>query len=308
VATSQVSPGTRSSDMTQQARTRVPMSTRRRLARWRVTARRPSSSLRRLPDILIIGAQRCGTSSLYKYLGQHPAVIPSIRKEVEYFSTRYTEGLAWYKSHFPLRRPSSMGQSLTFEATPDYLLHPLSAERASALVPDARVIALLRDPVSRAYSQYQHNRRLGHEPLSFDAALDAEESRIGGELERIKVDPVHPARMLRRHGYVERGKYDEQLERWLERFPPNNIHVVRSEDFFSSPNASYQEILRFLELPFFEPAEFLNYSPRRKAAHVSSEANGAPGMGQRTRMRLQEAFEPHILGLERMLDRDFRWR
>src|SRR5687768_3190458 len=83
VATSQVSPRTRSSDMTQQARTRVPMSTRRRLARWRVTARRLSSSLRRLPDILIIGAQRCGTSSLYKYLGQHPAVIPSIRKEVE---------------------------------------------------------------------------------------------------------------------------------------------------------------------------------------------------------------------------------
>ena len=234
MATSQVSPRTRSSDMTQQARTRVPMSTRRRLARWRVTARRPSSSLRRLPDILIIGAQRCGTSSLYKYLGQHPAVIPSIRKEVEYFSTRYTEGLAWYKSHFPLRRPSSMGQSLTFEATPDVSCSiPCLQKGLLRWFPTPAVIALFEDPVSRAYSQYQHNRRLGHEPLSFDAALDTR-TRIGGELERIKVDPVHPARMLRRHGYVERGKYDQQLERWLERFPPNNIHVVRSED--SSPH------------------------------------------------------------------------
>lgn len=306
----QMSDGSRLSlDISEQARTRVSMSTRRRLARWRVTARRPSSPLRSLPDVLIIGTQRGGTSSLYKYLGQHPAVIPSIRKEVEYFSTRYTEGLAWYRSHFPLKRPPSVPQRLTFEATPDYLLHPLAAERASAIVPDVRVIALLRDPVSRAYSQYQHNLRLGHEPLSFDDALDAEQSRIQGDVERIAVDPAHLARSLRRHGYVERGKYAEQLQRWIERFPASNIHIVKSEDFFSAPEASFEAILRFLDLPPFEPAEFRNYSLRRTTPNASKHPpDDSRGIREQTRSRLREVFEPQILGLQQMLDRDFGWR
>ena len=305
-----MSSGTRqSTDIADQVRARLPMPARRRLARWRVAARRPTSSLRSLPDVLIIGAQRCGTSSLYKYLGQHPAVSPSIRKEVEYFSTRYTEGLSWYRSHFPLRRPSSMKPPMTFEATPDYMLHPLAAERAFALVPDARIIALLRDPVSRAYSQYQHNLRLGHEPLSFDDALDAEESRLEGEVERLKADPAYLAHPLRRHGYVERGKYDEQLLPWLKRFPSDRFHIVRSEDFFVSPEASFQEILSFLELPPFQPVEFHNYSQPLKAASAQVAAPvDPPKPSDAARTRLTQALAPHISAVQELLDRDFVWR
>ena len=285
------------------------MPARRRLARWRVAARRPSSALRSLPDVLIIGAQRCGTSSLYKYLGQHPAVSPSIRKEVEYFSTRYTEGLSWYRSHFPLRRPSSMNPPLTFEATPDYMLHPLAAERAFALVPNARVIALVRNPVSRAYSQYQHNLRLGHEPLSFDEALEAEESRIDGEVERLKSDPAYQARSLRRHGYAERGKYDEQLSPWLERFPTDRFHIVKSEDFFSAPEAAFHQILRFLDLAPFQPAEFHNYSqPVKTAPAPDAPPVASPKASEASRTRLRQVFEPHVSRLEQLLDRDFGWR
>jgi len=298
-----------STDIAEQLRARMPMPARRRLARWRVAARRPTSSLRALPDVLIIGAQRCGTSSLYKYLGQHPAVSPSIRKEVEYFSTRYTEGLSWYRSHFPLRRPSFMNPPMTFEATPDYMLHPLAAERAFALVPNARVIALLRNPVSRAFSQYQHNLRLGHEPLSYDEAIETEPTRIEGEVERLKSDPAYQARALRRHGYAERGKYDEQLLPWLERFPANRFHIVRSEDFFSDPEASFQEILRFLELPSFQPAEFRNYSQPQKAPPSQEAAPvDSPKPSEETRARLRQVLEPHISRVQQMLDRDFGWR
>ena len=185
------------------------MSSRRRLARWRVQARRPTSFLRALPDFLIVGTQRGGTSSLYKYLGQHPEVSPSTRKEVEFFSTRFDAGVEWYRAHFPLRRRS--GRLHTFEATPDYLLHPLAAERAYRLLPEAKIIAMLREPTSRAFSHYNHNRRLGHEPLSFTDALAAEPERIAGERARLLADSSYRALDLRRHGYVERGKYDEQL-------------------------------------------------------------------------------------------------
>jgi hypothetical protein len=298
-----------STDIAEQVKGRISMPNRRRLARWRVAARRPTSSLRSLPDVLIIGAQRCGTSSLYKYLGQHPAVSPSIRKEVEYFSTRYTEGLNWYRSHFPLKRPSWINSPMTFEATPDYLLHPLAAERAFALVPNARVIALVRNPVSRAFSQYQHNLRLGHEPLSFEDALDAEESRIEGEVERLKADPAYQARALRRHGYVERGKYDEQLRPWLERFPASRFHVVKSEDFFTAPEASFREILGFLGLPPFQPAEFHNYSQPLKAAPAQDAPQvDSPKASEEARTLLRQAFEPHTARLQQLLDRDFGWR
>jgi hypothetical protein len=198
---------------------------------------------------------------------------------------------------------------MTFEATPDYMLHPLAAERAFDLVPNARVIALLRNPVSRAYSQYQHNLRLGHEPLSYDEAIATEQSRIDGEADRLRSDPSYQARALRRHGYAERGKYDEQLVPWLERFPTERFHIVRSEDFFSNPEASFQEVLRFLELPPFQPAEFRNYSqPLKPASTQETPPVDTPKPSEETKTRLRQVLEPHVARVQQLLGRDFGWR
>lgn len=278
------------------------MPARRRLARWRVTARRPTSFARRLPDFLIVGAQRCGTSSLYRYLGQHPSISPSIRKEVEYFSTRYTEGVDWYKSHFPLRALG--GDRQTFEATPDYLLHPLAAERARELLPEARIIVMLRDPVARAFSQYLHNRRLGQEHLRFAEALEAEPARIKGEIERCRFEPAYKAVSLRRHGYAERGKYDVHLLPWLERFPRERIHIVRSEDFFSSSESVFNAVVEFLDLPPFQPSEFRNYSLRKSPDASKAEEPE----GHKARDELRRLFEPHCQRLAGLLGRDFGWQ
>jgi hypothetical protein len=117
--------------------------------------------------VLVVGAQRCGTSSLFKYLGAHPECGASIRKEARFFTEYYHEGTDWYRAHFPLSAGRPRRQ-IYFEATPDYLLDPRVPQRAKALLPeDFRIIALLRDPVERAYSHYWHNRRLGSERIPF---------------------------------------------------------------------------------------------------------------------------------------------
>jgi hypothetical protein len=114
---------------------RFSQQTRRRLNRLRLALRAPTAAMRMLPDFIVIGAQRGGTSSLFKYLSFHPEIVPSIRKEVEYFSRyRGEHGFSWYRSHFPLnttrtRAHAAGRQLLTFEATPTYLDHPHTPPR-----------------------------------------------------------------------------------------------------------------------------------------------------------------------------------
>jgi hypothetical protein len=278
------------------------MRTRRRLAMARVNARMPTAALRMLPDFVIIGAQRCGTSSLYKNLGHHPDLVSSLRKEVEYFSVRYQMGERWYRSHFPLRaRRLGHGGLRTFEATPDYLFDHRAPPRAAELIPGARLIALLRNPTERAFSHYQHNLRLGHEPLGFDEALEREDARVEGEVDRMLQDPHYPALRLRRYGYVRRGFYAEQLVRWLACFPVHQLLVIRSEDLFADPAKTLGEILSFLELRQWRSPEFRNYSYAAPGRRPSSELPSS------LRDRLTAIFAPHNQRLEDLLGRDFAW-
>jgi Sulfotransferase domain len=179
--------------------------------------------LRPLPDFLIIGGQRCGTTSHYYYLRAHPQVLAALVKEVHFLSLHWTRGEGWYRAQFPLRagkagrRPAA---PLTFEATPYYLAHPLAPSRAAPLLPEVKLLVLLRDPVSRAWSHYRHMVRLGLEPLSFEEAIAQEPARLAGEVERIRSDPHYDAVRHRRYSYLARGAYAEQLQQWLGHFPP----------------------------------------------------------------------------------------
>lgn len=237
----------------------VSTNTRRRLAFGLVRARRPTARWRPLPNLLVIGAQRCGTSSLFKYLGGHPQCHASVRKEIRYFTEFYSEGVNWYKAHFPLK---TVGPSrVIFEATPDYLLDSRVPQRAIDLLPDVRVIALLRDPVERAYSHYWHNRRLGTESLSFPEALAMEAERIGRALEEIEKRPEMPTpKSLLRYSYLERSRYAKHLEPWLERVPRDRFLVVRSEAFYKDTDQVFQAILSFLGLKAWSPGTFENFS------------------------------------------------
>lgn len=262
----------------------------------RVELRRLGASSRPLPDFLIVGAQRGGTSSLYRYLGAHPDVVASLRKETEYFSTEYRRGDSWYRAHFPRRSTQKM---VTFEATPAYLLHPLAADRAAATVPGAGIIAMLRDPVARAFSQYRHNRRLDNEPLPFAEAIAAEPERLRGEYERIRLDPDYQAIPLRRFGYVERGLYARQLERWLDRF--DRVLVVSSDEFMQDPRPVFSSVLDFLDLDPWAPEAFANYSYRDPATRPGADMPGD------VRNQLEIAFRDPNARLRELLDRDFAW-
>jgi hypothetical protein len=274
------------------------MRLRHRVAKARLRYRVPTGRFRALPDALIIGAQRSGTSSLYRYLGRHPGVAPSFRKEVEFFSRYYSRGVPWYRAHFELEAGR---QRLRFEATPDYLFHPLAAERAAAVVPEARLIALLRNPVFRAWSHYQHMVDLGFETLAFDGALDAEAKRCAPELAALDADPDYDAKALLRYSYVARGRYAEQLDRWLAVFPPEQLLVLRSEDFFRDTTTVFARILEFLELDPWAPPAFTNES--RLQGRPS-----ATGLPAASTARLEDTFaEPNRLLVDLLGDGAPRW-
>lgn len=231
---------------------------------------------------------------------------PSLRKETQYFSTRYDRGETWYRANFPHRFATSERRapsSITFEATPDYMLHPLAAERAAATVPDAKVIALLRNPIERAYSHYQHMARLRFEELEFAEALAAEETRLSGEMERVANDPGYPAKDLLRFSYFIRGRYVEGLERWARHYPlGERLLVLRSEDLFSDTAGSLRQIERFLDVDEWIPDQLPNYSYSAK----SSRPTGSMDTGVRT--ALESRFKPWNDKLYALLGTDLGWQ
>ena len=179
----------------------MSVSTKRRIAGRRVRLRRGTGFARAMPAFMILGTQRGGTSSLYKYLEGHPDVAASIRKETEYFSRRFGEGEAWYRAHFPFAIGSG-ARRLGFEATPDYLFYPPTPQRVARRLPGARFVVLLRDPVERAHSHYLHMVRLGFEDLGFDEALAREADRIAGDVAALERDPLFYCRDLLRYSYA----------------------------------------------------------------------------------------------------------
>jgi hypothetical protein len=258
-----------------------------------------TSFARAMPAFMILGTQRGGTSSLYKYLEGHPDLAASIRKETEYFSRRFGEGEAWYRAHFPLTiGPGARRHA--FEATPDYLFYPSTPERVATCLPDAHFIVLLRDPVARAYSHYRHMVRLGFEDLSFEDALARETDRIAGDLAALERDPLFYCRALLRFSYASRGRYADQLERWFAAFDPSRFLVLRSEEMFADPGRAVDDITEFLGVRSWRPSAFHNYSREPVDAGERSPSSKAVA-------HLRRALDPQVVELERILGRSMGW-
>ena len=254
---------------------------------------RATSFARPLPGFLILGAQKAGTTALYAYLRWHPGITGPAWKEVSYFDRHYRRGTRWYRGQFPLRA----GDRLVGEASPGYLFHPLAPERVRATVPDAKLIALLRDPVDRALSHYHHEVALGREALSFEEAVDAEPERTRGEQERLVREPGFFSHAWWDYTYLARGRYVEQLERWFAVFPREQLLVVPSEELAGRPDETYAKILDFLAAPEHR----LDSYPR-----VYEQQYGE--MGSETRRRLGEYFAEPNRRLYELLGRDLGWQ
>jgi hypothetical protein len=269
---------------------------KRPLRRLRADFRELTGPLRGLPSLLILGAQRSGSTSLFNYLVQHPDVLPPLGKEIHYFDLHYQRGLNWYRGRFPYAH-RLRGGTLTLDASPYYLLHPLAPERAARLLPGAKLVALLRNPVERALSHYQHEVRGGRESLPFERAIEQEAERLSGEEERLRSDPTYYSFNHHRYSYVRRGRYLEQLRRWVQHFPRSQLLVLQSERLFADPVGVTATVHEFLGV---RPHRLEHYKPFLHGAYDRAMPAGV-------RTRLVEYFEPHNRELYDWLGKEFDW-
>ena len=282
----------------------VPPAARRAAHAVSVNAGRLTHQARMLPGFLIVGAQRCGTTSMYRTLSQHPAILKAVlHKGVHYFDTGYDHGLAWYQGHFPLRaraaavRRVTGDHPLTFESSPYYLFHPLAAARISRDLPGVKLIVLVRDPVERAYSAHAHELARGFETEPFERALDLEEARLAGQAEKIIADPGYHSHDHQHHGYRARGRYADQLERLAQLVGRDRVHVVDSGRFFTDPERAYDHVLDFLGLRNHGYPLFERHNARPRAP-----------MPESLRAELGDYFAPYDEKLTDWLGRPPSWR
>jgi Sulfotransferase domain len=253
---------------------------------------RATASVRPLPDFLILGAQKAGTTALYAYLRWHPQITGPSFKEVSFFDRHYARGERWYRAHMPVRRSGIVG-----EASPSYLFHPSAPERVARMLPGARLIALLRNPVDRAFSHYQHEVALGRETLSFEEAIDREGERMRGELERMLADPGYFSYAWWNYTYLARGRYAEQLERWFEALPPERLLVVPTDDLRDAPRETYARVLEFLAAEGHDLGRY----PRIFSREYDQ-------MKPDTRHRLAAYYEEPNRRLYDLMGRDLGWQ
>lgn len=247
----------------------------------------------KLPDFLIIGAQKAGTTSLYHYLIQHPHIDTAVTKEVHYFDMNYDKGKQWYIDQFPSLTVSY--SHLTGEASPYYIFHPLAPSRIYEMMPRAKIIILLRNPIDRAFSHYHHNVRKRREPLNFEDAINQEEARLAGELESLKREPNYKSVNYQHYSYLNRGIYVDQLQQWYELFPRDQILVINYEHFFGNLPRSMNDVTDFLGVYQFE----CQYEPHNQGTYDS--------MNPRTRDQLREYFYPHNQRLNKFLGQTYEW-
>lgn len=262
-------------------------------ALWRATENIGPLKLGHLPNALIIGAQRAGTTSFFRYLRQHRMIAPSARKEVHFFDANSNRGPNWYQVHFTGR---GAAEKVKIEATPYYIFHPLVAERVRQQLPEARFIVLLRDPVERAYSHYSKVRANGKETLSFASAIAAEDERLAVAEADLASGRIERSSAHKLYSYTRRGLYADQIERWLEHFPLERFKFVISEDLFEQPAQNLNEVCAFLGLPNHP---WKNLHNRKKRIYDK--------MDEEVRVQLANYFAPHNKRLEKILGRRLKW-
>lgn len=251
---------------------------------------------RALPDGLIIGVQKAGTTALYRYLRRHPGIAgvilrpdaaPHHSKEVHYFDSNHHKSVRWYRAQFPKRSEGKF----VIEATPGYT-HPHAASRMHALLPAAKLVLSLRDPVDRAYSRYQHLLR---QPRTEDLLRDGEVLLSFREC----VDRLLGGKTLKgdTNRLLKSGHYAEELSHLYTLYPREQVHIVNFAELGQDPARVVAGILKFFGLP---SADLGPYDP----VHVGGYRER---MDQETEARLREYFAPHNKRLEELLGYSMGW-
>lgn len=265
------------------------------------------------PGFLILGAQKSGTTALSRYLCQHPSIKGSSKKEINFFSQEITfaRGLAWYHSHFPLPH-RLVPHGVTFESSPAYLYYPSSAERIFSYAPGVKLIALLRDPVARAFSAWNMFRNFAlqgfklapgscDEPLRislnrllcaetfprFDVAIENEIQHLGDEGSELEPS------------FVRCGLYHQQLLRYFKYFGREQLLILDSSSLRDDTVRVLDQITHFIEVPPH------NWSEGEQPPVLVGAYAGQ--MSDQTRACLTRLYKPHNERLYKLIGHDFGW-
>ena len=255
-----------------------------------------------LPDFIIFGIGRAGSTSLYEGIMEHPDVHSAKIKEIYFFDYKFKRGIYWYRGHFPsvwkkifytkLRKK----KFITGEATARLLSYPHAPKRILKIIPNVKLIAILRNPIDRAYSLYNVEVANGREQLSFEEAIKVESKRLAGEMERMKTDENYYSGEFYRKSYLFQGIYADGLKMWFDVFPKEQFLIIDFDELARNPTPIYDKIFDFLELPKFTHSKHIVYNTRKYDDMVPS-----------TRKYLIEYFKPHNEQLYNLLGKKFDW-
>jgi hypothetical protein len=257
-----------------------------------------------LPDVLIIGAMKSGTTTLFDMMCEHPGFLAPLTKEIEYFTNprNFSRGVGWYRAHFPSRRAMQRSSRalgykvVTGEATPG-MSTPFYATNARDVVPAARLIVTMRNPVDRAWSHFQHMRRIYRsDATTFMEAIKADlDAYYRGEaLTPENFRREWPRLVIR--NYVQRGHYAEQIEHWLDHFPRDQFLFLNFDDWRRCPSQAANAIARFSGLP--------EHSFTYRKSNTGSYDESMPAQCRRL---LTAHYRPHNRRLFDLLGEDWRW-
>jgi len=258
-----------------------------------------SSSFRVLPECFVIGVVRSGTTSLYHYLSQHPSIAPAAYDELGYFDDNYHLGVNWYKSLFPTKFTRNKiikkhGKFLTYDVTPFYIYNPLVAKRIFESFPKAKIISNLRNPIDRAYSNYNDAVEMGDMKIPFEEVvqiamdeIDKNKSKLNNEA--YIVDTYY-------ENILARGFYADQLKIWFKKFQKNQLLMIPSEDLAQKTDQILTKIFEFLDLPYFKIKDLTKQNKREY-----------PPMKAETRKLLIEFYRPYNEKLYNLINQHFDW-
>lgn len=257
-----------------------------------------------LPDFFILGVEKGGTTSLYLYLIQHPSFHSAVTKEINYFNTYYNRGLDWYRVNFVFKwqkyfmKYFDKRDFITGEASVRYFEHPHTPERIKKMNPNSKFIILLRNPVDRAYSQYNMEVRGKYEQLSFEDAIKQEKDRIQGEFEKMQKDNNYYSEKYFHYAYLDRSIYVDKLKRWMKIFPKEQFLIIQSEDFLKNTSEVFNRTLKFLNLPQWKLKEYKQFN-KSHPKEIQIEPN--------FRKQLVDFFKPHNEELFQFLGVNYHW-
>ena len=243
------------------------------------------------PDFLLLGAMKSGTTSLFHYIGQHPDMLMPSSKEIHYYDRYRYSG--WSLDNYLNEFPEKPAGKISGEATPFYLRHPHAPAWVVEDFPDVSLIALLRNPVDRAYSHYVQRFQKGKESEDFLSLVQREEADTAESWSAWRADPETKVQLAQKHSFLSRGRYAEQIEAWLAHFAREDLHVLFAEDLLANPDRELDAVFSHLGL---EPikVDFGRKLNRRRYEPMSAEA----------RIWLEDYFAPQNAALADLLERD----